>query len=627
MQNYTYSIFSILAILIHLIINHDLLARRKAVAACGLRYRGFLHAVFAYYLSDAAWGVLAGLGWTRALYVDTIFFFLALPLFAFMWSLFVLDYLSLGRPARLVLRISGVALLAVNVILLAVNVFNGCIFYFAPDDTYLIGPLRYLLLVLLCVYYAVMSLFVLAKALRETDAVRRRSMMVFLFCIIVAASVILQVLWPLTPFTSLACLVGNCFLHVFVVQDEQAARHMAELEKALARVHAAEEARSRFFSIVSHDIRTPLNAILGYSEFLLGGTRSPEETSEALKAIRASGETLLLFIDDVLDLVTMKTGRLALRTEPVKISQLAGGALSAFSVTAAAKGLKLVDRTGDLPVLMLDGKRLQQVLFNLIANAIRFTDEGSVTIAASYNGGQLEVSVADTGSGIPPDEQKRILDPFARVQDASHSTYKDVGTGLGLSICRRLLEAMGGSLTVESELGKGSVFKASIPGVASAGNPAPAEPSAAGPQQECAAANLPERVLVVDDSPVNRKVLTALLKKAGVDSSGQASDGVEALAALDAAVKEGRPYDLVFSDYWMPRMNGVEFVEAIHADARFNDLRVYLVTADTEFCNNAKCSLFTGVILKPIEYSAIVNILHTVKRPPTACWDELMTVR
>lgn len=608
MQNYTYSIFSILAIAIHFIINFNLLAKRRTVAEYGLHYRNFLNAVLAYYLSDAAWGVIAGFGWTRALYVDTIFFFLSLPVFCFMWCRFVLSYLSLGPRTRRVLLGYGYALLAVNVALLVANAFNNCIFYFDANGTYLFGSLRYLPLELLFAYYVIISVAVFAKALREHDSVRRRGMIVFLFGVLVAAAIILQVVWPLTPFTSLACLVGNCFLHVFVVQDEQTARHMDELKNALVRACAAERARSHFFSVVSHDIRTPLNAILGYSELLLKGGKSQAETYDALRTIHASGVTLMRLVNDVLDLAKMNAGKMSFNAEPVKLSRLTDDVFSSFHMVASDKGLALVNRIADMPALMLDGRRLHQIIFNLVANAVKFTDEGSVTVSALYDGANLELSVADTGCGIPPDALKRILDPFARVQDATHSSYKDIGTGLGLSICNRLVEAMGGRIVVDSEPGKGSVFKVCIPKVAVCKDEAWLSVES---HPQSAASQLPKRVLVVDDSPVNRKVLSALLKKAGVSTSDHACDGKEALLALDAAVKSGSPYDMVVSDYWMPNMNGRELIEALRADSRYRDLRVYLVTADAEFRDNLQSEMFTGVILKPLTYGKLEAILHS----------------
>ena len=602
MQGYMYSIFSIAALVIHLIINFDLLTGRGSVTAHGGRYRGFLFGTLAYYLTDAGWGVFAGLGWTRLLYADTVFFFLSLVAFVFMWCRFVVAYLDLGRWTTRILSWYGYALLAFNLAALAANPLTHCFFHLDAVGHYRTGGARDLAFVLLIAFIVLIALFVLGKALASRDSVRRRSMMVFMFCITMAVAIVLQIIWPLTPFTSLGCLIGNCFLHVFVIQDEQAAMHMAELEDALERARAAEKARSMFFSIVSHDIRTPLNAILGYSELLQYGIRSEEERDVALQSIRASGTTLLQLVNDVLDLAKMDSGKMTLLPEPVRLSRLTDEVFASFRLAAAEQGIDLVNRTDPVPTVLLDEHRFRQILFNLVGNAVKFTPHGSVTVSASYSDANLEVAVSDTGCGIPPDMLTRILDPFVQVLDPTHSGDRIRGTGLGLSICKSLVEAMGGKLVVESELGKGSTFRLLIPGVAVGTE----EPTAAA-EKPASVPKPPSRVLIVDDSPVNRAVLTAFLRRAGVAVIDHAGDGAEALAKLDAAAQAGEPYELVLSDLWMPNVNGIELVEKLRADARFGRLPVFAVTADTEFQRDARNELFTGVLLKPLTYDKLVG--------------------
>ena len=618
MQDYIYSVIAFLAMAIHLINNFDLRPTRGLITAHGTReYRYFMIGVFAYYLTDAGWGVFAGLGWTKVLYVDTTFYYIAIAASVLTWCRFVIAYLELSRWSARVLNWFGYALLAMYVALLTANVFNNCLFYFDEQGSYCAGPIRLLLFYPLVVLNILMALFVFVKALGSRDSACRRNMVVFLFCLTMAVAIVFQIMWPLWPYYALGCLVGTCLLHVFVIEDEraelrqaviereQAAKHMAELEEALERARAAERARSMFFSIVSHDIRTPLNAILGYSELLQGGIESPAEREEALKSIRASGTTLLQLLNDVLDLAKMDSGKMTLMPEPVRLSQLTDEVFASFHLAAAEKGIELVNRTADVPTVMLDEHRFRQILFNLVGNAVKFTATGSITVAASYAGGILEVAVSDTGCGIPQEMLTRILDPFVQVQDPSHSAERKRGTGLGLSICKRLVEVMGGKLIVESELGKGSTFRARIPGIAVTDKAA--KSSAA--QESVAPEKLPKHVLILDDSPVNRKVLSALLKKAGIVEIEHAGDGIEALEKIDSAAKAGAPCDFVFSDLWMPNMNGLEFIGKLRADARFTDLPVYAVTADTEFRRDARTYLFTDILLKPLTYAKLVEVL------------------
>ena len=605
MQGYSYSVFSLVAIAIHLIINFNILRGRGEGTERGRSYRGFLWGILTYYVADGAWGIFAGLGWTHALYVDTIFFFLSLVVFVLMWSRFAISYLDItGQPEK-ILRWSGNALLALNLVALAANPFCKCLFHIDGDGVYQTGWARDPAFYLLVAFTVLVAVFSYAKALDSQDAARRRGMMIFLFCVVSALANVLQVLWPLTPFTSLGCLVGCCFLQVFLVADEYSAKHMAALEKALARAREAEKARSMFFSIVSHDIRTPLNAILGYSELLQSGVKSQAERDEALASIRASGTTLLELVNDVLDLAKMDSGKMTLQPEPLRLGHLVDDVFASFRKVASDKGIQLVNQTASVPTLLLDGHHFRQILFNLVGNAAKFTERGSITVAASLTGTNLDVSVADTGCGIPHDMLTRILDPFVQVQDPSHSADRALGTGLGLSICRRLVEMMGGELLVDSELGKGSTFRFRIPGVElHAGTPPPAP----APLPAAPTAALPKHVLVVDDSPVNRSVLTAFLKKAGVAWIDHAVDGAEALSKLDAAQKSRTPHDFVFSDFWMPNMNGLEFIEKLRDDSRFARLPVFAVTADTETQRDPRTALFTGILLKPLTYAKLLDV-------------------
>ena len=618
MQDYIYSVIAFLAMAIQLILNFDLRTDRGLITAHGTReYRYFLMGIFAYYIADAGWGVFAGLGWTRFLYVDTMFYYIAIAMSVLTWCRFVIAYLELSRWSARLLSWFGYALLGLYVTLLTANISNNCLFYFDEQGCYGAGPIRCLLFYPLVVLNVLMAVFVLVKAIGSRDSAYRRNMVVFLFCLTMAVAIVFQIMWPLWPYYALGCLVGSCFFHVFVIEDEraelrraviereQAEKHLAELEKALERARAAEKARSTFFSIVSHDIRTPLNAILGYTELLQYGVESPAERVEALKSIRASGTTLLQLVNDVLDLAKIDSGKMTLAPEPVKLAQLTDEVFAPFRPVAEAKGIGLVNRTEEVPTVMLDEHRFRQILFNLVGNAVKFTEKGSVTVAASYSGTNLEVSVSDTGRGIPADMLTRILDPFVQVQDPSHSADRARGTGLGLSICRRLVEMMGGELVVESELGKGATFRARIPGVPAAGDGAERadEPGAA-----AGAAALPKHVLVVDDSPVNRSVLTALLKKAGIASIDSATDGEEALMKLDSAGKAGDAYDFVFSDFWMPNMNGLELIEKLRSDPRYGTLPVFAVTADTEFRSDIRTNLFTGILLKPLTYARLVEV-------------------
>ena len=620
MQGYSYSVFSGAAIAIHLIINFHLLIGKGEISTRASRYRGFLWGTLAYYLSDAAWGIFAGLGWTRILYLDTVFFFLSLVAFVFMWSRFVITYLELGKWQTQILSWAGYAILAFNLAALATNPFNNCFFYLDAQGVYRTGCMRDPAFYLLVAMNVLIAVFVFMKALGRRDSVRRRSMMVFMCCLTMAAALILQVFWPLTPFTALGCLISNCFFHVFVIADEQSAKHMAELEKALDRARVAEKARSMFFSTVSHDIRTPLNAIIGYTELLIGGIPDEQERSKALSGISTSGHTLLQLINDVLDLSKLESGKMVINPELTNVRELVSSVVHSIDVAVKDRDVELKEEYGDLPFLEIDPQRIRQILFNLVGNAVKFTEHGEICVRASFqkNGddgkGVFTLSVSDTGCGIADEDKESVMDPFVQLGDSA----KIRGTGLGLPICKQLAASMGGQLSFVSELGKGSTFTLELHDVKSADRLPDTDGSAAmgydisdgrSPQrgetrkgQENAKRY---RLLIVDDVPLNLAVLKALLKKIGVNDVETAVDGQDALEKIQTSEK---PFDCVLTDVWMPRMNGKELVLNIRADERFAKLPVYAVTADVEEQKVFAESGFTGILLKPLTIDKLSNL-------------------
>lgn len=397
-------------------------------------------------------------------------------------------------------------------------------------------------------------------------------------------------------------------------------------------------ARSYFFSTVSHDIRTPLNAITGFSEMLKTGFGTEEERAQAIDSILSGSKTLLALVNDVLDLARLESGGMAINPRPVDCPRFLNEILGTFRGANRKPRLKLRLRAGRMPLLMLDPQRLRQIAFNLLGNAVKFTEEGHVEVRVSFEPdetgakGLFRLDVEDTGCGIPPDELGIITSAY--VQTGSKNA-RNGGTGLGLSICRQLAECVGGKMEVVSEVGRGSTFTITIPGVES-GGPAPEEappsppaaPKVAPPTAEAAASPenavapdaakpaatpetpppaLPSRILLVDDAKMNLMVLKAQLKKLGAFDVVTAADGNEALAALKH--QGDAPFDLVLTDMWMPNLDGEGLVRAIRADPALASLRVVVVTADVELQGKSEAMGFDGIILKPVTADVLTKTL------------------
>jgi signal transduction histidine kinase/DNA-binding response OmpR family regulator len=332
-----------------------------------------------------------------------------------------------------------------------------------------------------------------------------------------------------------------------------------ELESARAQAEAANEAKSQFLSSMSHELRTPLNGVLGYSQILQRDLQLSVEHRESLQAIEHCGEHLLALINDVLDFSRIESGQLDLQTTACNLPKLLTSVCAIVRPRADAKGLSLTLVTApDLPrAIRVDQAKLRQVIVNLLGNATKFTDQGGVTLEVSERfRTDLVFTIRDTGVGIPASQIEDIFDAF-RQTEAGKAVE---GTGLGLAISRRLVEAMGGTLTAESEVGRGSVFTATLPLVEE--NEATLETADESRQPEVVrlAPGQEVAVLVADDRDTNRDILVRLLEGAGFTTQ-EAVNGQEALDTLRSGL-----FPLVLMDIRMPVMGGLEATRLIRRD-------------------------------------------------------------
>ena len=609
---YYYSIASGIALIVHLIINWRQLvgwrnARSKAEA---LEFRMFLACLTFFFVLDIMWGILAELKCRSLLYADTVLFFMTMALALCAWTRFVVSYLGMEGRSRQCLLWTGRGLLAFFLCALAVNCFTGSFFYIDDNCVYKEGPLRRLAFALLVAFNALGSGLTLLKLLRTSGAVCRRNMMVFAFGITMMAAILLQLTDPFIPMYALGCLFGCCLLHVFVVEDEHDEMHKKEMlareyEAQLDAERNASKAKSYFFSTVSHDIRTPLNAIIGFSQMLKAGFKTKEEHDQAVDSILVSGNTLLRLINDILDLSKLESGHMKIEPEPTDCRRLIEEIAGSFSVSSGKAGLDLRAKVEEMPILLIDPMRLRQIAFNLVGNALKFTKAGFIELRASFSPdgdgadrGTFIFEVEDSGCGISEEDLKLIATPYVQV---GSKAARHGGTGLGLAITRELAHAMGGELSAVSTLGKGSTFSVKIPGVRTG-----VMPERAVADKGKGAAISARRLLLVDDQELNLKVLKAMLSKLGDFDMTFAHDGNEALRSLmDGSVQ---PFDIVLTDMWMPEMNGVELVKAIRGNPRTASLPVYAVTADVETQKTYADFGFSGFLLKPITLDKLESL-------------------
>jgi signal transduction histidine kinase/CheY-like chemotaxis protein len=379
-------------------------------------------------------------------------------------------------------------------------------------------------------------------------------------------------------------------------------RVKASLVMARIEAEAANDAKSVFLATISHEIRTPLNGVLGMAQAMSLDELSPAQT-ERLKVLHRSGETLLSLLNDVLDLAKIEAGKMTFECLDFDLGELVRGAVANFQALAAEKGLELgLDMGAGEGVYRGDPTRVRQILFNLIGNALKFTSHGRIQIECRFGLAGLDISISDTGIGIPADRIGSLFAKFTQVDDST--TRRFGGTGLGLSICGELANLMGGRIEVQSVEGRGSRFTVKLP-LERVGDSAPPEPTAKPPVMVLAPGL---RVLAAEDNATNQLVLRRLLEFAGVDVV-IVENGLMAVEAWQNA-----EWDLILMDVHMPVLDGPSAVKAIRAreaEQRRRRTPIVALTANT-LTHQVQSYLDGGMdahLAKPIQVEALFAII------------------
>ena len=577
----TYSIVGILASILLVISNHDILLNHdgRTLSKTQRYYRLFLLGMLTYLVTDLLWGILNSNHLIVLLFADTSLHFAAMVGAVMLWTQYVVSYLDNDSTFERILQIAGRVFFALELIFIAVNFFRPILFWFDENGDYQAGVARYVTLGIQIFMFLVTAVYTLFVASKSRGRVRRRHLTIGFFGIAMMTLITVQVFFPLLPLYAMGCMLGTSLLHSFVVEDEQE-EYRRELEEAanrdqkqkmelsesrealkdaLAAAENANKAKTSFLSNMSHEIRTPMNAIIGLNNIAMNDPTASDQVKEYLSKIGASAQHLLGIINDILDMSRIESGRMTIKKEEFSFAKALEQVNTIIIDQCHDKGIdydcQTIGKVDDYYIG--DAMKLKQVMINILGNAVKFTPKGGEVRFLIEEGRHFErnavlkFTISDTGIGMSEEFLPHIFEPFS--QEESTSTSKYSSTGLGMPITKSIVELMNGHIDVTSEKGKGTTFTVTLTLGESDRK-----------QQIDNLGLVPHdmSVLVIDDDPIALEHAEIVLSQVGI-SCETAESGWEGIDKV--RIRHGRreDYNLVIVDWKMPEMDGVETTRQI----------------------------------------------------------------
>ncbi len=748
MENVYYSIIGIIAIVTHIIINYDVLFEKSFRDIDIYRsYRRFLAATFSFYVADVLWGFIRVAGHPTLLYVDTIFYFLAMAFSVVFWCRYVAEYLKLNASFTKILNAFGMVYCFFEVVVLAVNHFQHIFFWIGDDCSYHIYTFRYIALALQVFLFASIALASLLVAIRSAAENRRRHIVIVVFCFAMMMVASIQVVYSLLPIYCIGLMLGTCLLHVFVQGDEKRIYrrklqerseiienagyglwsiridsmgngHMeadnilqkilgvssmqleprelydyyrqklrddlknveredfksmvgqgtqtrllcwnhptrgwiylratgnisvsrngdmvmsgycaditeqkvaedrlnASFENAKIQAESANKAKSLFLFRMSHDIRTPMNAITGFTELLEKNLDNQEKARDYLEKIRNSNQVLLSLINNVLEVARIESGKVTLEETLCPTGSVTKEIVSIFAERMKQKDINFVSSIDTrTEYIFIDLVKLKEIFLNLVSNAFKYTPSGGTVsidvkeLQSSQEGFvKFQTRISDTGIGMSQEFLPHLFEQFSREKTVTEDKIE--GTGLGMPIVKSLVELMDGTIDVESEVGKGTTFTLTF--THRVGHPE--ENSAENKHHIDFEFLKGKKILLAEDNDLNAEIAIEILKEVGIQVE-RAEDGVICVEMLQK--KPAFYYNMILMDIQMPNMDGYTATKTIRAldDPNKNGIPIVAMTANA-FDEDRINALMAGMnehVAKPVNINLLLETIQKVLR-------------
>lgn len=603
--------------------------------------------VLFFCLQDGIWGLFAShiIQSDIGLLIFSTVFHLSSAFSTYFWVSYHIGTLgSMAKHPR-VFRMLALGLVGVQSILLVVNLFLPFMFKVNEQGEYAVSAYRYLLFFLQIIVYIAIGVGTVAILLRNKKKSHRGVIAAMSANLSPLAFSLVQMFYPDLPANSISLSLGCVIIYTFLAseyerqvsiyeerqllqpiiekQNEELKEQQKQLQEALHREEAANKAKTSFLFNMSHDIRTPMNAITGFTMMTKKYAHQPEKVIEYIEKIEIAGNQLLSLINQVLEMARIEAGATELKEEATNISEFTNTIRTIYEEVAAQKGLKLSVRTKNMKDrhVIADSARLKQIVTNIIGNSIKYTlSGGSVDITVEEFPCDREgyadyvFTCKDTGIGMSKEFQEHVYEEFSRENSSTVTGIQ--GTGLGMSIVKQLTDAMGGRIALESEKGKGTTFAITIP--MKIDEDALNKQAIIEHQEQHDMISVEGlHVLLTDDNEMNREITTEILQDAGI-TVDTAEDGKSAVEMVRKMYEENaKRYDCILMDIQMPGMNGYDAARAIRALCPSDDALAIVAISANAFEEDRTKSLQAGMdahIAKPINISEFMTVLAKLRR-------------